>query len=451
MPFLKKILATYNNIHLQSLLGNGVMAVFGVVSIGILYRALSVKEIGIYVFFMSILGLIDTLRSGFLTTAFIKFYSGAEKARANEVAGAAWCLALVLTGGSIVLNLITFLLSSYIDNEGMILVLKYFSLITLATLPSFMATLVVQGDKRFDRLLWLRLINQILFTGTVAVLAFLHKSTLTSIIITYILAFLISGLIAMMLGWTMLGSIKKVTKSSFLELFHFGKYSVGTMVSSNLFKVTDIFFINFYLGPAALAVYNLGGRLMQLIEIPLLSFVASGMPSLSGHYNRDEKGEMIYVMKKMIGMLTIFIFCIAFFSIVFAEPLIALIGGGKYVNTEAPHLFRIFMSMAILAPADRFFALTLDVIHKPKINFYKILVMLSANLLADYVGLMFFKSVYTITLANLVPVTLAIVISYPYLNKFYKFNFWNIYVVGYKETIALVKQVYRSLFSKEVI
>lgn len=419
------------------------------VTIAILYRALSVKDIGVYVFFMTILGLIDTLRSGFLTNSFIKFYSGTEKDRAQEVAGSAWGLALLITGGSILINIPTYIFSSYITNEGMILFLKYFSLISLATLPSFMANLVVQGDKRFDRLLWLRLINQFLFTGIVITLTVLKLSTLKTIILTYIFSNLIASLASMFLGWTMIGTITKFTKKTFLELFHFGKYSVGTSVSSNLFKVTDTFFINFFLGPAALAVYNLGGRLLQIIEIPLLSFAASGMPSLSGYYNRGQKQEMMYVMQKLVGMLSVAIFVIAVGSIIFAEPIILLIGGEKYLHTEAPNLFRIFMSMAILYPADRFFALTLDVIHKPKINFYKILVMLVVNLLGDYFGLMIFKSVYSIVFANILPILVAIIIAYVPLNKYSKFNFWHIYVVGYKEVILFVKQIYTTLTGKE--
>ena len=449
MSFIKKIFSSFKNIHFQSLLGNGVMAIFGMLTIAILYRALSVEDIGVYVFFMTILGLIDTLRSGFLTTSFIKFYAGTSESRANDVAGSAWWLALAITGGSILLNVLTFFLSSYISNEGMILFLKYFSLISLATLPSFMANLVVQGDKRFDRLLWMRLINQVLFTGTVIVLAFKNLSTLNAIIITYIASNAIASLVTIFLGWTRISSLKYFSKSTFMELFHFGKYSMGTSVSSNLFRVTDTFFINFFLGPAALAVYNLGGRLLQIVEIPLLSFAASGMPSLSSHYNNGQKEEMMMVMKKMVGMLSIVIIGIAVVSIIFAEPIIMLIGGGKYVDTAAPNIFRLFMSMAVMYPADRFFALGVDVIHKPKINFYKILVMLVVNLVGDYIAVTVFHSIYAIVIANIFPMLVSIIVGYIPLNKYFKFSFWNIYVVGYKEVILFIKQIYNTLMSKE--
>ncbi|WP_316820139.1 lipopolysaccharide biosynthesis protein [Pedobacter gandavensis] len=449
MSFVKTILSSFRNIHFQSLLGNGVMAVFGVVTIAILYRALPVKEIGLYVFFMMIWGLVDTIRSGFLTIAFVKFYSGTTPERGQEVIGSAWCFALIITGSCILLNGITYFLSPFITNEGMLLFLKYFSLISLATLPLFMANLVVQGEKRFDRLLWLRLINQILFMGTVILLIVLEKASLTAIVLTYIGSNFIASLCVLFLGWTKVGAIRKMTKSCFMEIFHFGKYSVGSGLSANLFRVTDAFFINFFLGPSALAVYNLGGRLMQIIEIPLMSFAASGMPSLSTHYNNNQKEEMMYVMKKMIGMLSICIFGIAVVSIIFAEPIIGLIGGAKYMDTEAPNLFRIFMTMAILFPADRYFSLGLDVIHLPKINFYKLLIMLAVNLTADFVGIYLFKSVYAVAAADVFPVIVAVVIAYFPLNKFHKFSFWGMYVIGYKELVLFVKKIYFTLFNRD--
>jgi len=203
------------------------------------------------------------------------------------------------------------------------------------------------------------------------------------------------------------------------------------------------------LGPAAVTLYNLGGKLNQIVEIPMLSFAASGMPSLSGHYNHGDKEAMMHTMKKMVGMLSVVILIISIVTIIFADPIISIIGGSKYVDTAAPNLLRIFMAISALSPADRFFALTLDVIHKPKINFYKILVMLAVNLVADYVAVTIFKSVYAIVITNVFPILVAILISYVPLNKYHKFNFWNIYVIGFNELVLLIKSTYQTLTTKK--
>lgn len=451
MNLIKKAISLFQNIHIQSLLGNGVMAIFNMLALALLYRALSVNDIGVYVLFMTILGLIDTIKSGLLTNAFLKFYSGTGLERANEVVGSAWALALIVTVFFLLVNFIAFWGLPYFPNLGTKLLIQYFSLITLSTLPSFMANLAVQGEKRFDRLLWLRLINQVLFVAIIIALIFLKQSTLQNIILTYAFANLIASLATILFGWTKLRSIRYANLKTIKDLFQFGKYSMGSSLSANLFRVVDIFFINYFLNPAALAMYNLGGRLLQFVEIPLLSFAASGMPVLAGFFNNQQKDQMMHFMKKLVGMMTIGITGIALISIVFANPIISLIGGEKYVNSEAVNLFRIFMSIAILYPMDRFFSLTLDVINKPQVNFYKILIMVVSNLLADYAGILIFKSVFGIAWANLVPVFIAIVISYVYLNRFYKFSIFSILKVGLEESQFLIKQVYQSVVNKKTI
>lgn len=448
LNLIKKLLSIFKNIHFQSLLGNGIMAVFGMVTIAILYRKLPVVEMGVYIFFMAILGLIDTLRAGFLTITFIKFYSGTEKYIAEKVAGSAWFIGLCITGLSVVVNIPTYFISGYVSDQGLALFLKYFSLVSIITLPSFMANCVVQADKRFDRLLWLRIMTQGSFTLIIFVLAILDKITLNSVLLTYALSNLFSSLVVLFLKWTMVLAVRKADKPTIMELFHFGKYSMGTNISSNLFGVTNTFVINFFIGPAALAIFNLGGKLIQIIEIPLLSFAASGMPILSSHYNRGEKNEMMYTLKKLIGMMTVALVPVVIFSIIFAEPIIQLIGGKGYISNETPNLFRLFMTIALLFPADRFFALGLDVIHQPKVNFYKILVMLIVNVLAVVIGISIYHSVYSIAIATIFPTLVAILMTYYPLNKYHKFSFWSMYVIGYKEVILFLKQMNKTFLRK---
>ena len=157
------------------------------------------------------------------------------------------------------------------------------------------------------------------------------------------------------------------------------------------------------------------------------------MPILSSFYNNDEKDKMNYTLKKIIGILTIVFIGIALFCLVFAEPLIALIGGEKYIQTEAPNLFRIFILFSLLSPIDRFFALTLDVINLPHINFYKLLVMLAINLVADFIIVYYFKSIYGIAITNIFPTLYAIIISYYYIQKSAKIDFSNTISIGFKE------------------
>lgn len=445
MRLIKAIIPVFKNIHFQSLVGNIIMSAISLGTMALLYRAMSLVEMGVYLFFITVLTLIDTVKTGILTNSFLKFYSGTERKRADEVAGSAWSLALIISGALVGVNVLTFLAASYTSNAGLILFLKYFSLIMLTTLPSFMANLVVQGEKRFDHLLWMRLINQLSFIAFIIGLIILKKSSLVNIIWAYAGSNMIASLATIFMGWSKIDTLRHSTRKTLLELFHFGKYSMGTSLSANLYGVTDTFFINFFLGPAALAVYNLAIKFVQVVEIPMLSFAASGMPSLASYYNNDQKADMMNLMKKLVGMLTLAFIGIALFSIAFAEPLIRIAGGDKYVHTAAPNLLRIVISIAVLYPIDRFFAITLEVIHRPKLNFYKMLIILAINLAGDFIGVTVFKSVYAVAIVNLFPVTVAIIISYIPLNRFHAFSFWNIFISGFKEITGMIKQTQMKL------
>jgi O-antigen/teichoic acid export membrane protein len=202
------------------------------------------------------------------------------------------------------------------------------------------------------------------------------------------------------------------------------------------------------LGPAALAVYNLGQRLMEIVEIPLRSFAATAMPSLSEAYNKNQRGYVIYIMKKYAGMLTVALVPISLLAVLLANVAIGLIGGGKYVGTqtgeEAANVFRLFMTFALLFPADRFLALTLDVIRQPKINFIKVLVMLAANITGDFLGIYLLGNIYGVAISTVFPILIGVLIGFWALRKYYfSFSLWDAYRVGYIELTKLIGQIIR--------
>jgi O-antigen/teichoic acid export membrane protein len=242
-------------------------------------------------------------------------------------------------------------------------------------------------------------------------------------------------------GWSRFTELKHSTWAAILQIYNFGKYSVGTSLSANMFSTSDTFIINFMLGKPALAIYNLGQTLMQLVEIPLRSFALTAMPELAAAYNQNDRQEVIRIMKTYAGMLSITLIPAAIIGCALADLPIYIIGGGKYAGTEAANVFRLFLTFAILFPPDRFFALTLDVVHMPQINFYKVLIMLAVNIGADFLGIYLTKNVYGIAVSTIVPILVGTLIGYWALNRYKAFSFWGIFKTGYSETLVLLKQI----------
>ncbi|MFD0749438.1 lipopolysaccharide biosynthesis protein [Mucilaginibacter calamicampi] len=435
----KKVFNLIRNKHFLSLAGNIIMSGLGLVTTTLIYRALPQDSMGNWVLFLSNLLFIDTIRSGFLTTAFIKFFAGSSEERSAEVAGSAWFIGAVISGILALIGLCSYPFLHLIKGDGYRLFFQFSGLYYLISLPWFMATCMVQGQQKFDRLLYIRFCNQGSYIVFIIALMVTGRATIHAILASYLVSSSLTTVFVLIKGWSGISNLKHRTKAGILEIYHFGKFSVGSSLSSNMFSFSDVQIINTLLGASALAIYNLGQTLMQLVEIPLRSFSATGMPELSAAYNQGNRELVIHTMKRYAGMLAVVLIPIVIIGCALADLPIYIIGGGKYVGTEAANVFRLFLSFAIIFPPDRFFALTLDVIHQPKINFYKVLVMLAVNIATDFLGIYLTGSVYGIAFATVFPILTGTIIGYWALNRYSKFTYWSIFKTGFYEVKLFLK------------
>ncbi|RYZ97833.1 MAG: lipopolysaccharide biosynthesis protein [Sphingobacteriaceae bacterium] len=405
---LSKIISLARNKYILSLAGNVIMSGFGLLTMTLIYRSLSKTEAGTWVLFQSTLLLVDTFRSGFLTTAFIKFYAGATKERTEEVAGSAWLLGLAITGILVLVSVLSLFFLHYISDEGLALFFKWSGVYYAISLPWFLATCVIQGDQHFGKLLYIRLSNQGSFIVFIIIMIITGHMTLHNVLYAYLTSNAITSIYALLKNWTRITNLRNRSVTCAKEIYNFGKYSVGTNISATLLGTADSLIINFMLGPSTLAIYDAGIKFIQFIEIPLRSFAATAMPVLSTAFNSNRRDEVIKITKKYIGIVTIGLIPVMLGTLLFANEAILILGGEKYVHTEAPNILRIIMIIALFYPADRFLALSLDVIHLPKINFYKVMVMVLITVVTDFLAIYFTKSLYGVVIATILPTIFAI-------------------------------------------
>jgi O-antigen/teichoic acid export membrane protein len=439
--FRSKIKSYSNNKHFLSLSGNLAIQVVNTIYFALLFRYMKVEELGSYVFFNSILGLLDALRSGFINTAFIRAYSGATSNRAAEVMGSTWMNSLLLTLSIVALNLIALLIIGPLENEGINLFFRWAGLTLLLMLPSFVAMCVLQAEQRFDKLLYVRALQLGLSVLGLLGLMVFHKVELNYVIYVNLIAAAITSVLTLITGWTKLKYIKFQTKTCIKELAHFGKYSVGSQIGSTLLRNSDTFIINFMLGAASLAVYNLAQRFMIIVELLVGSSLATAVPALASAYNRDNTEELTIILTKYVGLLTWMLVPIIVGTILLADIPVHLLGGSQYVGTQAANLLRIFMATAILFPVDRFTGITLDVINKPNLNLIKVFIMLSVNVVGDFIGIELFDSIYGVAIASIPTVIAGFVFGYLHLKKKLLLSIADIIFIGFAELRDMLKNV----------
>lgn len=445
MAFIKKVI----NKHTLSLASNAIMPVLGMAILSLMARYLSKPDFGNYIFFLITFTLADTFRTGFLQTSLIKFYAGASKERATNIAGSAWYLGFILTSIFGIVNLLIYLLY-FGDNQDIIITLKWFGIIYFSTLPAAIATWILQAEERFDRLFLIQLINQGGFFLFVLLLILFHEARFQTIIYSYFANNVITSLITIFNGWAKIRTITSKSWASVKELAHFGKFSVGTSISSYLLRSSDTFIIKLMFKPEMLAVYYIPQRLMEIFEIPLRAFISTALPVMSAAVYRDDKKYVSYIMKKYAGMLTIALIPIAVVAFIAADLIIGLIFGGKYLHSDAGNIFRIFMCFVMLLPIDRFFGITLDIINKPHLNMIKVFIMLAVNVIGDFIGIFIFHNLYGIAIASIFTFFSGAVFGYWALKKHLQFSIADIFKLGYIELKELIGILYQKLRKKEL-
>jgi O-antigen/teichoic acid export membrane protein len=444
-PLLRRLLAPLRSNQVLSLAGNLVVAGMNLVSMSLLFRALPKGDTGAWIVFITAVGLADAFRTGFITTAFIRSYAGATPERAAEVVGSAWTIALTLTAGIAAFNGLARLLPLPFSNgAGLTLILGWLGIVTTLTLPTFMAAIVLQSELRFGAILVLRLLSQGLFVlGIISLMVSGHMQ-LNYVLTSYVLAASVTTIVALAMGWTGLRGLPHRTRACVSELAHFGKFSVGSYVGSSLLRSSDTFIVNALLGPAALAVYNLAQRFVELIELPMRSFLSTAIPALSAAFNKQNLPEVGRLLRKNAGLLTWALTPLIVVTILLADLPIALIGGSKYAGTPAANLLRIIILLTLLIPIDRFIGVTLDVINQPRINLQKVFLMLAVNVTGDLIGILVFKNIYGVALASLPTVITGFLFGYFQLRRFMPLSLRDILQTGLAEAQALL----RALWSK---
>jgi len=94
---MKGLIKLFKSQSFISLFGNGISALLGLFSFAILARFTNKQDLGIWIIFLTVYGIFDTLRTGMVLNAFIKnFTQSNNQEDQNQVIGSSWQLALLV-------------------------------------------------------------------------------------------------------------------------------------------------------------------------------------------------------------------------------------------------------------------------------------------------------------------------------------------------------------------
>ncbi|MBV7531994.1 lipopolysaccharide biosynthesis protein [Chitinophaga sp. sic0106] len=410
-----RLIGVIRNHHFQSLLGNVISAFFNILSFALLVRTLPEATFGEWVFFQVTFNMLDQIRTGLLQSGLIKYYAGTNAYTARKVCGSAWYLAIAVTLAFLLINLLVLGIGWRYLSPDWQYFLRFLGIVLLLSLPFNFATWLLQAKHQFDKIVQIRILQNATFLILLTIMHFTGKSSLLMVTYAYAAAMLVTSAYCLAHRWTGIRSLYFKSIAEVKSLFVYGRMIVGSMVASTFIPYSDNFFIRTMINPTAVAIYSIPQKFMEVIEIILRSFAATAQPTLSSAANRNDPAAVARTFCKYTGAITFLILPFILGLILFIHPLIIILAGKEYL--VALPIVVIFLSSAILYPMDRFVGVTLDMMNKPHLNFYKNLIKLSINVIGDVLFIWLFMDLRAVAAASLLNLVAGILFGYLCLKK----------------------------------
>ncbi|MFN8345315.1 MAG: glycosyltransferase [Spirosomataceae bacterium] len=386
----------FKNNSFLSFAGTLTVAVSGFGSMLVLIRTQSPNDFGQWTLYLTVYSLLDMMRSGLIQTGLIRFWA---ETKDNAYTGAALVLSTLFTLTS--MALLTFIGIFFHFND---LITFQLPILLTVTIPYSLGLWQRQAENRFSSILWIRAAFALPFL-LIGISAFRRPLSIGQIAaIQTVLYFFISL-------FTFDKHLKKPSSGHLKKLWNYGKYSIGTLLGTNLLKSSDTFFIGTFLNSSAVAMYQFPYKLIEIIEIPLRSQVAALLP----RWANLPENQAFDTMKKAALKLTLMLVPVSLGCYLSAEILLTVLGGRAY-QASAP-LLKVFAVYSLFLPFDRLLGVALDAIGKPQLNTIKVGTMLLVNVLGDAIVLTFGGELWMVAAVTIVTIAVGVAVGFYFLKQ----------------------------------
>lgn len=226
---------------------------------------------------------------------------------------------------------------------------------------------------------------------------------------------------------------RKIDLSWITNLAGYGKYVLGTNLSTMLYKNIDKLTLGQLLGPVAFSLYDAAGRVTQLVEAPAFSIAAVVFPKSAEKMALEGTAGVKHLYERSVGATLAVILPFAVFVLLFAEPIILVFAGKDYI--EAARLLRLTALFGLFMPYAVQFGTALDATGKPGVNLAYTFFTAVLNLVMSYLFIRYF-GLFGAAYATLTGYALSFILMQHYLHRHFGVNAINAwrYIPGFYQT-----------------
>ena len=364
-------------------------AAFGLINFMLLIRILDKNEFGIWVLYISVTAIIESVRKAFIYNPLVKYLASSSESDYNVIVNSSLYLNIL---SSVIIAIVLILIAPVLINIWNAPVFDHLLLIYI--IINFLYIIIIHftsiAETFLDFTITLAgfLAQKIVFF--VFILFFFYSDSPLSIkelIFYQLISVFIGAFLTIMMSKKYFTKLTKINVRWLVIHFNFGKYTFGTNISSMIFKNTDSWMLGSLISKASVAVYNPAIRMAALFEIPLGAISSVIFPKVAKESAAD-KDSPKRMYEKSVGFMLFLLIPPIIIMMIFAEEIILILAGNDYLS--ATPILQVTLLYGLILPFNRQFGVIMNATGKAHLNFYVLIFGTVINIVLNY----FLISVY---------------------------------------------------------
>jgi len=382
---------------------------FGLLNFFLLVRMLPKNDFGIWIIYLSILALSESIRNAFIYNPLLRYLNSVDEKRKPQIISASLVLNLL---AACIISLVFVILAYTIDYLMDAPELRPMFLISILSVFGFTLfahfNFLQQANLKFFGTVVSTMIQKgSLFVFILIVFLLKIETSLFDLALAYSLGYILSSIVAFIFAREERTFKLSFNKKWLGQLANYGKYTLGTNISTMLNKSTREWFLGGMIGSSAAAIFSPSVRVTNLYTIPLSAIASIFYPQMINRVKHEGNSAAKHMYEKSVGIILIAMIPAVLFIYFMAEYIVVIMAGPGY--EESIPILKLMAIIGVFEPFQRQFGVTLNAIGKAHINFYFILVssligIVTTYFFIDYYGILgaAYSTLITYALASVV-------------------------------------------------
>ncbi len=368
-----------------ALLEKGGVLLLGLGSVWMLFRLLAKEELGTWALFLTITAMLEVGRIGLIQNGLVKYLAparGAQYARVFHASVALHLLVALLMALSLLVAAAP--LAAFLQLPGLHPLLRIYALTTLLLTPFYHFNFVQQARMSFQGIFYASFLRQLVFFMVVAWFWRQHQAPSLELLAwaqagAAALASIAAGLCAR----AFLLRPARPDPAWMKQLLAFGKYTLGTNLSTMLYRSIDKLMLGIVptAGAAGVALYEAAIKINNLADVPTHSMASLVFPQSAIRIGQSPQA-VGRLYEKAVGAILVPLLPMVAIVWLTAPWCIRFIAGPGY-EASVP-ILRLTILYGLFLPFAVQFGTVMDAIGRQRLNFHLTLLGASLNMLFNY-------------------------------------------------------------------